>query len=168
MEKRGEFLCPITGLETNGFHCFSVLRTCGHCFSQKALSEIKERICMQCNKPFTEKDIVLLNPTPEQLKEIKEKLPKEKKKIYKKREKKEKSKEIEKEKFKEKEITVEKRSIELIEHKDSKKKKLQKTHDSSIPTIQLNNQTTTTSTITTTKSKSSNLKPLPTTNLVPI
>jgi len=88
MEKRGEFICPITGLETNGFHSFSTLRICGHCFSQKALSEIKERICMQCNKPFTEKDIVLLNPTSEQLKEIKEKLPKEKKKNFKKREKK--------------------------------------------------------------------------------
>jgi hypothetical protein len=87
----GLFICPITQLETNGHYPFSVLRTCRHVFSEKALNQLQgSTACWMCNIPFTKDDIIPINASDEAVadlekrmqqrnKEQKEKKKKEKK-----------------------------------------------------------------------------------------
>lgn len=83
------FVCPITGLEVNGHHPFSMLVTCGCVFSERAIREvllaptttstpsasstpppISTRTCPQCHIPYTQNDIRPLNPKPEVLEQL--------------------------------------------------------------------------------------------------
>jgi len=73
------FICPVTGLETNGRYSFMVLKTCGCALSERALKEVPAAECLQCRKPYTEADILPLNPTPQQLEQLRQTLPKERK-----------------------------------------------------------------------------------------
>lgn len=84
------FICPITGLETNGRHTFSAIATCGHVLSDKALREVPSQQCLVCQTSYDTSDIIPLNPTKEQLEQLKESL-----KAYKKLKRKEKKTEKE-------------------------------------------------------------------------
>jgi len=68
--------CAITGRPVNGQHTFSVLKTCGHVFSDKGLEETdsENTRCFLCDKPFTKSDILSLNPEDEDLEAMKAKL----------------------------------------------------------------------------------------------
>jgi len=56
------FICPITNFEVGVNHKFSMLRTCGCAFSERALKECPSERCLVCNTPFTSADIFPLNP----------------------------------------------------------------------------------------------------------
>lgn len=62
----GEFFCPITGLEMTGTHPFIYLWPCGCVFAKKAVEMVHENRCMQCGKPFTADDTILINPQTEE------------------------------------------------------------------------------------------------------
>jgi len=57
-----------------GSHKFAVLKTCGCAFSERALKECPSEICLVCNTPFTEQDVLPLNPEDEELVELRLKL----------------------------------------------------------------------------------------------
>jgi len=65
------FICPITNLEVGVNHKFSMLRSCGCSFSERALKECPSETCLVCNKPYTAADIFPLNPDEEELQEKK-------------------------------------------------------------------------------------------------
>ncbi|KAI7861629.1 Rtf2 RING-finger-domain-containing protein [Spinellus fusiger] len=69
---KGRFNCPISMKEMNGKHRFVYLRTCGCVFAEQALKEIHAKEC--CGKAFTTADIVVLNPTKEEIEPIKKAL----------------------------------------------------------------------------------------------
>lgn len=79
------FICPITNFEVGVNHKFSMLKSCGCAFSERALKECPSERCLVCNKPYTSADIFPLNPAMEdeelyKLKEtLKEKMEAEKK-----------------------------------------------------------------------------------------
>jgi len=56
------FICPVTNLEVGVNHKFSMLRSCGCAFSDRALKECPSECCLVCNKPFTSADMFPLNP----------------------------------------------------------------------------------------------------------
>jgi len=70
-EESSRWVCPITGLETNGKNRFMALKTCGHVFSERALREVPSQNCLLCAKPFTIDDCLLLIPTGQEFEEIK-------------------------------------------------------------------------------------------------
>jgi len=57
------YICPVTGLEMSGKYRFVFLATCSCVFSERVLKEIPSETCHKCAKPFTEKDVVILNGT---------------------------------------------------------------------------------------------------------
>lgn len=61
------YICPVIGLEMNGKYRFVYYWSCGCVLSERALKAVKSKICHKCQKPFTEKDIVILNGTEEDL-----------------------------------------------------------------------------------------------------
>lgn len=88
------FVCPITGLETNGLHQFVALPECGHTFAEKALAGIaatQHPICPICTKPYEKDTLVFLNPINDDSYELNKKRmlarpqPEKKKKHHKKR-----------------------------------------------------------------------------------
>lgn len=68
----GAFYCPITLVEMNGTHAFSVISTCGCVMSDKALKEVKTETCLRCGAPFKAEDIVKLNPSDEEVAKLRE------------------------------------------------------------------------------------------------
>ena len=64
---QGLFVCPITYKEMNGIYPFSYLKTCGHVFSNQALHIIEKSnsLCYCCNREYTAKDVIQLNPSAE-------------------------------------------------------------------------------------------------------
>jgi len=95
----GLFICPIAQIDANGHYPFSALKTCGHVFSDKALSQMEEdaRSCWVCNSPFTKDDVIPLNASNEVVANLEKKMNEKQKTARK--EKKEKGKEaVEKEK----------------------------------------------------------------------
>jgi len=66
---KAPFVCPIT-LDEVGRHHFSLLKSCGCALSERALHEIPSTTCLQCGKPFTASDVMPLNPSPEELVEL--------------------------------------------------------------------------------------------------
>lgn len=62
---RGLWICPITGLEMNGTYKFFALFNCGCVFSERAYKTIQSSTklnCLKCEKPFTQNDLIILNP----------------------------------------------------------------------------------------------------------
>jgi len=59
--------CPITGRPVNGINLFSALTTCGHVFSDRGLKETESAsaVCAVCAEPFSNSDLLSLNPAPE-------------------------------------------------------------------------------------------------------
>jgi hypothetical protein len=58
----GAFYCPITMVEMNGLHPFSVIQSCGCVISDKALKEVPSPTCLRCGKDFSEVDVYKINP----------------------------------------------------------------------------------------------------------
>ncbi|KAG8288716.1 Protein RTF2 [Homalodisca vitripennis] len=61
------YICPVIGLEMNGKFKFSFIWGCGCVMSERALKEIKTKVCHKCQKPFTEEDVIILNALDEDL-----------------------------------------------------------------------------------------------------
>lgn len=60
------FICKLIGIEMSGKFRFVALWSCGCVFSERALKEIKLKICVLCQTPFTDEDIVILNGNEEE------------------------------------------------------------------------------------------------------
>eukprot|EP01107_Rhizomastix_libera_P012259 TRINITY_DN3040_c0_g1_i2.p1 TRINITY_DN3040_c0_g1~~TRINITY_DN3040_c0_g1_i2.p1 ORF type:complete len:297 (+),score=106.26 TRINITY_DN3040_c0_g1_i2:160-1050(+) len=140
------FVCPISGATTNGTHVFVALASCGHVFEENAMKELKkaesassssssgksETCCSQCGVPYSENDVVYLNPEkPEhvkenekKMKEFKKMLEDKKRKRTEKKEKKDKRarKEEEKEEKEEKTEKVGKEEKEQKKEESGKEK----------------------------------------------
>nr|CAG4644163.1 EOG090X0ACT [Lepidurus arcticus] len=69
-----EYICPIIGLEMNGKFRFCFLWSCGCVMSEKAVKEIKSTVCHKCQKPFSEEDVVVLNPGNDELSAINDRM----------------------------------------------------------------------------------------------
>ncbi|XP_058446137.1 replication termination factor 2 isoform X2 [Malaya genurostris] len=65
--KSSEFICALIGLEMSGQFRFVALWTCGCVFSERALKEIKDKVCSVCQKPFTDQDVIILNGSDEDI-----------------------------------------------------------------------------------------------------
>lgn len=61
------YICAITGLEMSGKFRFVCLWSCGCVMSERAIKEINTKICHNCQKPFTEDDVIVLNAVNEDL-----------------------------------------------------------------------------------------------------
>lgn len=59
------YICSLIGLEMTGKFRFVALWSCGCAFSERALKEIKGNICNNCQKPYSEEDIIILNGNEE-------------------------------------------------------------------------------------------------------
>lgn len=66
---RAQWICPITGLEMNGTFRFFALFNCGCVFSERAYKTIQSATklnCLKCEKPFTQNDLIILNPNDDE------------------------------------------------------------------------------------------------------
>uniref|UniRef100_S4R564 Replication termination factor 2 n=1 Tax=Petromyzon marinus TaxID=7757 RepID=S4R564_PETMA len=68
------FCCPLIGLEMNGRHRFVFIRGCGCTFSERALKEIKSNACLKCGVTFQDDDVVVLNSSAEEVKQLRERM----------------------------------------------------------------------------------------------
>ncbi|XP_055349078.1 replication termination factor 2-like [Paramacrobiotus metropolitanus] len=68
------WVCPVTGLEMNGRHPFSFLRSCGCVLSDRALKALKSDTCPGCNSPnkYTGDEVIPLNPPAEEVERLRE------------------------------------------------------------------------------------------------
>nr|CAG4641902.1 EOG090X0ACT [Eurycercus lamellatus] len=62
-----EFICPVLGVEMNGKFKFCFIWTCGCVMSERSLKEIKTTVCHKCQQPFKEEDVIVMNPSEEEL-----------------------------------------------------------------------------------------------------
>eukprot|EP01147_Barroeca_monosierra_P000420 gene420-7861_t len=65
-----QFECPITGLPMSGQHRFVFPVTCGCVVSERALKEVPTSQCLVCSKPFSQEDIVVINPDDDEINEM--------------------------------------------------------------------------------------------------
>ncbi|KAK6623963.1 hypothetical protein RUM44_010819 [Polyplax serrata] len=61
------YICPVIGLEMNGKYKFVYFWSCGCVVSERALKAVKTKVCHKCQKQFTDKDVIILNGTDEDL-----------------------------------------------------------------------------------------------------
>lgn len=61
------YICPISGLEMSGKFKFCLIWTCGCVLSERALKQFNEKLCLKCQKPYTDDDIVILNAADQDL-----------------------------------------------------------------------------------------------------
>lgn len=71
-EGKSPYICPLIGLEMNGKYKFCFLWSCGCVMSERALKEVKSKICHQCQQPFSDTDIVIINAEGDDLKLMEE------------------------------------------------------------------------------------------------
>lgn len=65
---KAQYICPVTGLELNGSFKFYFLFSCGCVFSERAYKTIQNKFrCLKCEKVFGENDLIILNPTEEEI-----------------------------------------------------------------------------------------------------
>ncbi|XP_046919404.2 replication termination factor 2 [Dermatophagoides farinae] len=69
-----KFVCPIVGLEMNGKYKFMYFRTCGCVVSERAIKEVKSQVCLSCNKPFTDDDLIVLNGDDDEIDDLKNRM----------------------------------------------------------------------------------------------
>ncbi|KAI9560702.1 hypothetical protein GHT06_011652 [Daphnia sinensis] len=62
-----EYICPVLGIEMNGKFKFCFIWTCGCVMSERSLKEIKTTSCHKCQKPFANEDVIVINPSKEEL-----------------------------------------------------------------------------------------------------
>ncbi|EFJ45713.1 hypothetical protein VOLCADRAFT_63267, partial [Volvox carteri f. nagariensis] len=65
-----DFCCPVTGVAFNGRYKFVVLRPSGHVVSEKALKEVPAVVEELAGKKVSELEITPVNPTGEQLEQL--------------------------------------------------------------------------------------------------
>ncbi|GIL49086.1 hypothetical protein Vafri_5553 [Volvox africanus] len=65
-----DFCCPVTGVAFNGRYKFVVLRPSGHVVSEKALKEVPAVVEELAGKKVSELETVPVNPTGEQLEQL--------------------------------------------------------------------------------------------------
>lgn len=68
------YICPVIGLEMNGKFRFVFLWSCGCVMSERALKEVKTKLCHKCQQPFLEEDVVILNGSSEDINLMKAKM----------------------------------------------------------------------------------------------
>uniref|UniRef100_H2Y5F6 Replication termination factor 2 n=1 Tax=Ciona savignyi TaxID=51511 RepID=H2Y5F6_CIOSA len=74
-----KFICPVAGIEMNGRYSFCFLRTCNCVLSERALKQVRDSLCPVCCKEYSKnEDVIPINGTEEQRKELYEKLTKRK------------------------------------------------------------------------------------------
>lgn len=61
------YICPVIGLEMNGKFKFCFSWSCGCVVSERAMKQLKTKLCHKCQKPVSEEDIVILNPTDDDI-----------------------------------------------------------------------------------------------------
>uniref|UniRef100_A0A6G1SBZ3 Replication termination factor 2 n=1 Tax=Aceria tosichella TaxID=561515 RepID=A0A6G1SBZ3_9ACAR len=67
---RPDFVCPITGLETNGKYKFVFSWNCGCVVSERAVKEVpNEEKCLVCQTPYKPFELVTINPDKKDLEE---------------------------------------------------------------------------------------------------
>lgn len=64
-DKNAPFICKLIGLEMSGQFRFVALWNCGCVVSERALKELKSNVCLICQTPYTEQDIIILNGNEE-------------------------------------------------------------------------------------------------------
>lgn len=69
-----KYICPVVGLEMNGKYRFVFLWPCGCVFSERAIKMVKSETCHKCNIPFTDDDVIVLNPNDDELESMKAKM----------------------------------------------------------------------------------------------
>lgn len=75
------YICPLVGLEMNDRSKFCFLWKCGCVISERGLKLSADNKCVNCVKEYEDDDIVVLNPTEEDITLMKTKLAKRKDKI---------------------------------------------------------------------------------------
>jgi hypothetical protein len=71
---RSKWICSITGLEMNGYYKFYCLFSCGCVISERALKSMQSTFkCLNCDKSYTDMDLIVLNPNDDDLESNKEK-----------------------------------------------------------------------------------------------
>ncbi|OTF72963.1 RTF2-like protein [Euroglyphus maynei] len=69
-----KYVCPIIGLEMNGNYKFMYFRTCGCVVSERAIKEVKSKVCLSCNKPYNEDDLIVLNGDDDEIEDLKNRM----------------------------------------------------------------------------------------------
>ncbi|KAH9422284.1 Protein RTF2 [Dermatophagoides pteronyssinus] len=69
-----KYVCPIVGLEMNGNYKFMYFRQCGCVVSERAIKEVKSQVCLSCNKPFTDDDLIVLNGDDDEIEDLKNRM----------------------------------------------------------------------------------------------
>ncbi|XP_027200184.2 replication termination factor 2 [Dermatophagoides pteronyssinus] len=69
-----KYVCPIVGLEMNGNYKFMYFRQCGCVVSERAIKEVKSQVCLSCNKPFIEDDLIVLNGDDDEIEDLKNRM----------------------------------------------------------------------------------------------
>ncbi|XP_050078135.1 replication termination factor 2 [Anopheles maculipalpis] len=73
-DKSSPYICALIGLEMSGQFRFVALWTCGCVFSERALKEVKEKVCSVCQTPYSDDDIVILNGTEDEVEQMRVKM----------------------------------------------------------------------------------------------
>lgn len=73
-DKSSPYICALIGLEMSGQFRFVALWACGCVFSERALKEVKDKVCSVCQTPYSEDDIVILNGTEEEIEQMRSKM----------------------------------------------------------------------------------------------
>ncbi|KAF2747352.1 DUF602-domain-containing protein [Sporormia fimetaria CBS 119925] len=58
-----KWVCPITGKELGPGAKAVYLVPCGHAFAGSVVKEVSGQICLQCNEPYAENDVIPILPT---------------------------------------------------------------------------------------------------------
>jgi len=80
-DKCSPYKCPLVGIEMNDRSKFCFLWKCGCVISERGLKLIVDNKCVNCMMEYEDDDIVILNPTEEDIPLMKIKLAKRKNKI---------------------------------------------------------------------------------------
>ena len=86
-EKIGGWVCPITGRDMDDGAKFVYLVPCGHVFSDSALRNVKETVCLevcplcdgineQCGSAYTKENVIPINPPESDIPTLQERLDK--------------------------------------------------------------------------------------------
>jgi len=68
------YICPVSGLEMNGRYKFCYFLGCGCVFSERALREIKDSICVNCGRSYVDDDIITINGSDEEISDLTERM----------------------------------------------------------------------------------------------
>jgi len=61
-EKVGGWVCPVTGREMDDGARFVYLVPCGHVFSESALRNVQDTVCLECGTGYIKENVIPINP----------------------------------------------------------------------------------------------------------